>query len=592
MIDSSRSVFWSVLTLRIVNSLCVSTYFNPDEYWQSLEVAHKIVFGYGHLTWEWKEGIRGYSHPLIFAAVYYILRITKLDYPMIVVLAPRVLQAIFAALADTFLYRIVERYNKSLAKKTVLCDVFCWFIFYCDVRTLSNTMEAQLSVIALYFWLAARDNFVKMKEQQATEDKKEDDKKKEIEDNKLCRILASAISALAFVMRPTAAIFFAPVVVLHLIWTFKSRTKVTFGYVLRVLVLQMLLPVVAVVGLATVIDTIFYGKFTFVPFNFLYHNVIHSVAEFYGTHSWHWYFTQGFPTMFGPFIILFLVGIFSSRTAIPRVLLFLCIWPVVIYSFLKHKEFRFIFTSLYLAMPFCAVGLEKLWFNIQNPTCFKKLLSFISRAFVLILFLFQLAMAHLFCFIYQRGPIAVMDTLTEMANMPRKELKKHGLIPIKSVAFLCECHSTPYYAYVHTRPGLQKPPFEMSFIDCTPNFNGNLTDNVEDRKFRKNPAKYIFDLYVNHVKGQKRQTAPSHIVTFSKYNKDFETFYSIHGYREIAVFPHDLETNVTLLARIDVLKPTNKNYKYMNIEEDDGEEIDPETYSLARDILRRVNKKH
>ena len=35
---------------RVVNALLVRTYFNADEYWQSLEVAHRMVFGYGHLT--------------------------------------------------------------------------------------------------------------------------------------------------------------------------------------------------------------------------------------------------------------------------------------------------------------------------------------------------------------------------------------------------------------------------------------------------------------------------------------------------------------------------------------------------------------
>lgn len=34
------------LTFRFANALLVQTYFNPDEHWQSLEVAHRIVFGY------------------------------------------------------------------------------------------------------------------------------------------------------------------------------------------------------------------------------------------------------------------------------------------------------------------------------------------------------------------------------------------------------------------------------------------------------------------------------------------------------------------------------------------------------------------
>ena len=62
---------------RATNALLVSTYFNPDEYWQSLEVAHRSAFGYGELTWEWQDDarIRGYLHPLLFAAFYKIAEV-------------------------------------------------------------------------------------------------------------------------------------------------------------------------------------------------------------------------------------------------------------------------------------------------------------------------------------------------------------------------------------------------------------------------------------------------------------------------------------------------------------------------------------
>lgn len=44
-----RSVWAAVLLFRLWNALFVRTTFNPDEYWQSTEVAHRMVFGYGHL---------------------------------------------------------------------------------------------------------------------------------------------------------------------------------------------------------------------------------------------------------------------------------------------------------------------------------------------------------------------------------------------------------------------------------------------------------------------------------------------------------------------------------------------------------------
>lgn len=54
----SESIAWlakrrfllpALLVLRVLNSLVVRTFFNPDEYWQGPEVAHHMVWGVGHL---------------------------------------------------------------------------------------------------------------------------------------------------------------------------------------------------------------------------------------------------------------------------------------------------------------------------------------------------------------------------------------------------------------------------------------------------------------------------------------------------------------------------------------------------------------
>lgn len=45
LLTSSREVFILCLVARSINSLLVQTYFNPDEHWQALEVAHHITFG-------------------------------------------------------------------------------------------------------------------------------------------------------------------------------------------------------------------------------------------------------------------------------------------------------------------------------------------------------------------------------------------------------------------------------------------------------------------------------------------------------------------------------------------------------------------
>lgn len=43
---SEKTILLGLIALRVTNALLIQTQFVPDEYWQSLEVAHNMVFGY------------------------------------------------------------------------------------------------------------------------------------------------------------------------------------------------------------------------------------------------------------------------------------------------------------------------------------------------------------------------------------------------------------------------------------------------------------------------------------------------------------------------------------------------------------------
>ena len=140
---------------RVVNAFLVRTYFNADEYWQSLEVAHRMVFGYGHLTWEWERGLRGYAHPAMFAALYKLAATLGVDTTPVLVWSPRVLQALVAAAADVHTHRLALRWfgnDREVARWALFCSLACWFNFFCAVRTFSNCTEAALTTAALSYW--------------------------------------------------------------------------------------------------------------------------------------------------------------------------------------------------------------------------------------------------------------------------------------------------------------------------------------------------------------------------------------------------------------------------------------------------------
>lgn len=45
IMSSEKTLLLSLISLRLVNSLFIQTSFVPDEYWQSIEVSHNMVFG-------------------------------------------------------------------------------------------------------------------------------------------------------------------------------------------------------------------------------------------------------------------------------------------------------------------------------------------------------------------------------------------------------------------------------------------------------------------------------------------------------------------------------------------------------------------
>lgn len=91
-----------IVAVRLASVFLVQTWFVPDEYWQSLEVAHKLVFGYGSLTWEWTSGIRSYLQPAFIAGVYKVLELLMIDHAELLVNKLLMVTSIIIILAILF----------------------------------------------------------------------------------------------------------------------------------------------------------------------------------------------------------------------------------------------------------------------------------------------------------------------------------------------------------------------------------------------------------------------------------------------------------------------------------------------------------
>lgn len=289
-----------------------------------------------------------------------------------------------------------------------------------------------------------------------------------------------------------------------------------------------------------------YGKWTFVLVNFLKFNFLNPGGDFYGTHPWHWYFTQGLPVMAFTFLPLSLAGMWWSKQ---RQLSCLIAWVLAIYSTLGHKEFRFILPILPLAMMFAGYAiavLEQKWawegssntpgFNPHTlrpkdpdrsgdepPGFWSRMTTAVHNqkgtsigaqkgdkklwAVLMMLLLTNLPAAFYTSLIHQRGSEAVMEHLANEARVGR----------VERVLFLMPCHATPYYSSLHTN-------IPMRFLDCSPSDEPGYVDEAD--RFKAHPVSFLYSMF----NGRNAEELPSHIVLFDSMEKRVSMFLQSEDY--------------------------------------------------------------
>ncbi|KAJ9189502.1 hypothetical protein P3X46_000787 [Hevea brasiliensis] len=506
--SSSKNIFAMCSAYRIANSLLIQTYFNPDEHWQALEVAHCIVFGYGHLTWEWKKGIRGYLHPLVFALLFKILAALGLDTPWFMTKAPRMLQALFSAVGDLYLYKLsYALFNYSVANWALFSQLANWFMFYCFNRTLSNSLETVLTLVGLYFWPCMREYPSKVSLVST-------------------RKWGLTVAALACAIRPTSAIIWVYVGLLEL---FVTRDK------LRFIILEVVPIGGLVLGLSCLLDRLMYGSWVIVPLNFLKFNFLSSGGDYYGTHKWHWYFSQGFSVMLFTFLPFAIAGSIKSKCWKHSGLI---AWVIVLYSLLGHKEFRFVLPVLPIALIFSGYALSVMA-RPDSPCVMRKGSSnsytkWPSKVAFAVIFLLatNIPMAFYMSLVHQRGTEDVMIYLSKEASNEK----------VKSILFLMPCHGTPYYSTLHHH-------LPMRFLYCTPSEEKGIPD--ESDRFMLDPVGFASEL-------AKNWSLPSHVVLFESEERLLKDFLISRSFKEIRRFFHshfkvdrDLQASVVVHALND-----------------------------------------
>lgn len=441
-----------LLGVRVLLTLLLYTWFVPDELFQSAEVAHRLVFGTGHLSWEWSSNLRSYLHPLFLALPLVLLRPLQ---------PPQWLIAFLPHLIHAFLFSVGDRMFISLSKRFLRCSpasaahfallmyLSSWFISYCSPRSLSNSLECLLTLIALRWYPFPGASSLSVWPYMA-------------------------LGALTIVVRPTAVLIWLPLGLWHLVRT-DAPLRVAISAVLAVL------PVFAV---CVLIDSYFIGRLTFVLWNFLSFNVLTGGSAHFGVHPWHWYLSQGLPSVLLLHLIPIVLSLFS-RPRPPLSLFFVSSFYVIFHSLLAHKEQRFLLPIL----PFLS-----LYSGHFFSTLSRSLGSLPSRwkAFLCLLLFTDLVVLIYTLTVHQRGPYAVVSFLVSQS--------KDDIRP----TFLVPCYSVPEFSYFHDRTSW------IRSLDCSPNLSGDPDYVEEGDAFHANPVGWLSEHWA-------QLSNSTHFVIYEKY---------------------------------------------------------------------------
>ncbi|XP_037492164.1 GPI mannosyltransferase 3 isoform X2 [Jatropha curcas] len=421
--------------------------------------------------------------------------------------APRLLQALFSAVGDLYLYKFsCALFNHSVANWALFSQLTNWFMFYCFNRTLSNSLETVLTIVGLYCWPCMREapNKVPL----------------------VSRKRGLIIAALACAIRPTSAVIWVYVGLLEL---FVTRDRLKF------IILEVFPIGALVLGVSCFLDRVMYGSWVIVPLNFLKFNFLSSGGDYYGTHKWHWYFSQGFSAMLFTFLPFAIAGSIKSKC---WKLSGLIAWVLIVYSILGHKEFRFVLPVLPVALIFSGYALSVMA-RPDSPNgdrkgsskSHNKCLSKVGFA-VIFLLCTNIPMALYMSLVHQRGTEDVLIYLSKEAHNER----------VKSILFLMPCHATPYYSTLHHN-------IPMRFLDCSPSEEKGNPD--ESDRFMMDPVGFTSEL-------AKNLSLPSHVVLFESEERHLKDFLISHSFKEIRRFFHahfkvdrDLQASVVVYALAD-----------------------------------------
>ena len=303
----------------------------PDEIYESLEMAHKTVFGYGIVSWEFVEGARNWAFPILLSVPMRLGTFLLGDTPEAYLVIIRGCLVVLSLVTAWCIYASAVKLSARPLTASLAAASFllCALTLYFSHRALSEIV-AQLPVLLGVVLLAQSPR------------------------SRLSTVVGAGLLAVATILRLQIALVCVTVVAIEGLRAVRDRRAVP-----DLVAVLVTLSVGALVygGL----DAWFYGHYP----NARYHGWFHSAlvylqfnfegkASFWGTAPFYYYGSTLIRALEGLAFVL-AAGVMLSMRRIP---VMVCIVAVFIaaHSLVPHKELRFILPVFPLLFVAAAVG--------------------------------------------------------------------------------------------------------------------------------------------------------------------------------------------------------------------------------------------
>jgi phosphatidylinositol glycan class B len=305
---------------RVVLAVKDQGIFWPDEIFQSLEQAHRVVFGYGFIPWEFQEGARSWLFPGAFALLWKIAAAVGVQSGTVLVLVAKLSMVGVALVGLYATIRIAERLGGATAGALagLLAATFPAMLIF-GHRCMAEMASGSVLAIAVWLWL-------------------DRDRRR--------MFLSGLLVSLATFLRYQNGLMAIGLLVALLVSPRRTEA-ITFV-------------VGGAVGLlgGEVLDWMTWGR----PFHsllaYLDYNLVVGRSAAYGVSSWSYYLETAWSST-GVSAVAIGAGVIAAWGR-ARALVAVATAFVAVHCLVPHKEYRFLMPVVPLLLALTAVGLQTL----------------------------------------------------------------------------------------------------------------------------------------------------------------------------------------------------------------------------------------